>query len=72
MLVLFGSQDDDAPIADRAALRAALEAAVIRHDLVEYRGARHGFLCDRRDEFDPDAAQDAWRRIDELLDATLS
>jgi len=55
----------------RRAIADALRAANVRHELVEYPGATHGFLCDRRDTYEPAAAQDAWRRIKELLAAEL-
>jgi Dienelactone hydrolase family len=62
------SHDQRRQIAD------ALEAANVRHDVVEYPGVGHGFLNDRRDTFDAAAAEDAWARIralfaDELRDS---
>lgn len=67
VLVLVGDDDHAIPPEHRRAIANALRVAGVRHEIVEYRGASHGFLCDRRDTFDPTAAQDAWRRIEELL-----
>jgi acetyl esterase/lipase len=71
VLALVGESDHAIPPEHRRAIAEALRADAIRHDLVEYPGASHGFLCDRRDTFDPAAAEDAWRRIEELLTAEL-
>ncbi|GAB3153458.1 hypothetical protein FLX08_34985 [Microbispora hainanensis] len=59
------------PPGHRRAIADALGAAAVRHEIVEYPGAGHGFLCDRRDTFDAAAAGDAWRRVRELLAAEL-
>lgn len=71
VLVLVGEHDHVVPREHRRAIAGALRAAGVEHEVVEYPGASHGFLCDRRDTFDPAAAQDAWRRIEELFTATI-
>lgn len=71
ILVLCGENDEVVSPADRRAIAKALRIAGIRHEVIEYPGVTHGFLCDRRETFDPAAAQDAWRRIRELLAAEL-
>jgi len=71
MLVLVGEDDQAVPPWHRRAIADALRVANVRHELVEYPGATHGFLCDRRDTYEPAAAQDALRRIKELLAAEL-
>lgn len=71
MLVLVGEDDHAIPPDHRRAIADALSASGVRHEVVEYPGASHGFLCDRRNTFDPTAAQDAWRRIEELLVSEL-
>lgn len=67
VLVLVGEEDHAIPPEHRRAIADALRESGVRHELVEYPTASHGFLCDRRDTFDPAAAEDAWRRIEELL-----
>jgi carboxymethylenebutenolidase len=63
LLVLVGEHDQVISPEQRRQIADALEAAKVRHDLVEYAGVGHGFLNDRRDTFDPAAAEDAWARI---------
>ena len=71
VLVLVGGQDDAVNADQRAAVATALHDAGVRHEIVEYPGASHGFLCDRRDTFDSAAAADAWTRIDALFSSEL-
>jgi carboxymethylenebutenolidase len=61
-LGLFGDDDASIPVEDVERLRGALESAPVDHDVVRYAGAGHGFHCDQRDDFVPDAAADAWQR----------
>jgi carboxymethylenebutenolidase len=61
-LGLFGDQDASIPVDDVEALRAALVAAPVDTDIVRYADAGHGFHCDRRADYRPDDAADAWRR----------
>jgi carboxymethylenebutenolidase len=67
MLVLWGADDNAVPREMREPVADALRAAGVRHEVVEYPGASHGFLCDRRDTYEPDCAADAWRRIEALF-----
>ncbi len=67
MLILVGENDHIVPRVQRQAIGDALRTAGVRHELIEYPGAPHGFLCDRRDSYDAAAAEDAWRRIETLL-----
>ncbi|MEX0663645.1 MAG: dienelactone hydrolase family protein [Acidimicrobiia bacterium] len=61
-LGLFGDADGGIPIEDVEALREALERAPVATDLVRYPGAEHGFHCDVRGSFHPEAAADGWKR----------
>ncbi len=61
-LGLFGDQDGSIPVADVEALRTALARAKVDTEIVRYPEAGHGFHCDRRDDYRPDDAADAWRR----------
>ena len=61
-LGLFGDQDASIPVADVETLRTALAAAPVDTEIVRYPEAGHGFHCDRRDDYRPDDAADAWRR----------
>lgn len=71
MLMLVGELDHVVPAEHRQAISVALRDAAIDHQIVEYLGAPHGFLCDRRDTFDPQAAANAWDRIEQLFRTTL-
>jgi carboxymethylenebutenolidase len=72
MLILVGEHDHIVPPEHRQAIAHALRAAGVRHEVVEYRSALHGFLSDRRETYQPEGANDAWRRIQELLSEELN
>jgi carboxymethylenebutenolidase len=62
-LGLFGDADSGIPVEDVEQLRATLdETAPVPHEIVRYPGAEHGFNCDRRPSYHPEAAADAWQR----------
>jgi carboxymethylenebutenolidase len=61
-LGLFGDTDESIPVEDVEQLRAALTDAPVAADVVRYPGAGHGFHCDVRPAFDPEAAADGWQR----------
>lgn len=61
-LGLFGADDASIPLDDVDRLRLELDAATVDTDVVVYEGAGHGFFCDKRDSFEPNAAADAWQR----------
>jgi carboxymethylenebutenolidase len=61
-LGLFGDRDGSIPVDDVEALRAALVDAPVDTDVVRYPDAEHGFFCDLRPSYAPDAAADAWPR----------
>lgn len=71
VLFLVGENDPLIPAEDCRVIAGALRDAGIRHELVRYPGAAHGFLSDRRDSYRSGAAEDAWQRISELLAAEL-
>ena len=67
VLFLIGEHDHLIPPEHRQAIADALNRADKRYEFIEYPGAVHGFLSDRRDAYEPNAAADAWQRINELL-----
>jgi len=67
----FGARDAMIPAEQVEAVRKALEEAGVRHEVVVYEGAGHGFHCDERDSFDEEAAGDAWQKTLALFDREL-
>jgi carboxymethylenebutenolidase len=71
-LGLFGDEDGGIPIEDVETLRERLRGAPVPAEVIRYAGAEHGFHCDRRDSYHPEAAADAWARTITWLDAHLA
>jgi carboxymethylenebutenolidase len=71
-LGLFGDDDASIPVESVEQLREALVAAPVPADVVRYAGAGHGFHCDARADFHPDAAGDAWDRTLDWFDNHLA
>ncbi len=64
VLGLYGGQDQNIPVSDVEAMRAALLAAgKTQSNLIVYPDAGHGFHADYRATYDPAAAEDGWRRM---------
>jgi len=72
ILCLFGDKDAYIPLAQVEAIRAALAQAGVRHEVVVYPGAEHGFFCDQRAGYQAQAAQDAWQRVKQLFREELA
>ena len=70
-LGLVGGNDHLISAAEWEQFGQALTAAGVRHDLVSYPSAKHGFFCDERDGFDHQASADAWRRVVATFDTEL-
>jgi len=62
VLALFGEDDPYIPLTQVAHLRAEASRLGKRVDVVVYPKAPHGFFCDERDSYRPEAAKDAWKR----------
>ena len=71
-LGLFGDLDASIPVDDVERLRAELDRAPVDHDVVRYPDAEHGFHCDVRPSYAPDAAKDAWQRTLDWFDRHLA
>ncbi|MEM6255048.1 MAG: dienelactone hydrolase family protein [Cyanobacteria bacterium P01_D01_bin.156] len=68
----FGTEDASIPTGTVDQIREALVSADIDHQIFEYEGAGHGFFCDRRGSYNPDAASDAWEKVKTLFAETLA
>ncbi len=72
LLFLVGERDFLIPGEQRETIARELQAARVRHELVTYSDAPHGFFCDERDSFHQVSADDAWHRMRELLATKLA
>ncbi|MGO9453365.1 MAG: dienelactone hydrolase family protein [Candidatus Binataceae bacterium] len=63
ILGLYGGADANIPVAQIEQMRAALKAAGKPSEIVIYPDAPHGFNADYRSSYRPQAAKDAWARM---------
>jgi carboxymethylenebutenolidase len=63
MLLFFGENDPFIPLEEVRRIEQRLKELGKQAEVVVYPGAPHGFFCDERDSYRPEAAQDAWRRM---------
>ena len=73
VLCICGETDALMPPQELAALAAALEASGSpqRRELVVLPGAGHGFMCEQRSDYNPEAAARGWSLLLEALEASL-
>jgi carboxymethylenebutenolidase len=69
---LFGGKDGMIPQSQVEAIRAELTQHAIRHEIVVYPDADHGFFCNERETFQKPAAEDAWQRVKRLFREELA
>ena len=67
----FGNADPLIPNEQVDLIAAELAKQQISHQIFRYPGADHGFLCDRRSSYNPEAAQDAWSKMLDLFSSKL-
>ena len=67
----FGTEDPLIPNEQTKQIEAELQRQNISHQVFRYEGATHGFMCDRRDSYHPDAAEDAWKKVLDLFSQKL-
>ena len=63
----FGVEDASIPLTEVDKIEEALTQYQIPHQIFRYEGADHGFFCDRRGSYQPEAAQDAWQKVLDLF-----
>ncbi len=63
VLGLYGGQDPGIPLDTVERMRQALKAANSPSEIIVYPDAPHGFHADYRPSYRPDAAEDAWKRL---------
>src|SRR5689334_7868799 len=62
VLAFFGDADPFIPLDSVEKLKAEAARLGKKVEIVVYPGAPHGFFCNERDSYRPDAARDAWER----------
>lgn len=67
----FGTADPLIPNEQVDRIEAELQKQHIAHKIFRYEGANHGFMCDRRSSYNPDAAKDAWQKVLDLFSQKL-
>ncbi len=63
MLLFFGENDSFIPLDEVERIKRRLAELKKDAETVVYPGAPHGFFCNERDSYRPDAATDAWTRL---------
>jgi len=71
ILCFFGEEDPLIPHQDTVVVEQALKEAAVRYEVIRYSNTGHGFFCDQREDYDPSAADDAWRRVKALFSKSL-
>lgn len=66
----FGTQDALIPPTDVEQIETALSIHQIQHQVFSY-PADHGFFCDQRASYQPEAAVHAWQQVQQLFQTTL-
>jgi carboxymethylenebutenolidase len=72
LYAFFGKEDDSIPAEQVHEIEAALEEQKVPHQVFQYAGAGHGFFCDRRGSYNPEAAAAAWEQVKALFSETLA
>ncbi|MGA9854129.1 MAG: dienelactone hydrolase family protein [Gammaproteobacteria bacterium] len=72
ILLGYGADDQGIPPAEHARIAETLSAGKKRYSLAVYPGAGHGFLCEERASYAPQAAEQAWPEIIGFLKTNLS
>jgi carboxymethylenebutenolidase len=68
--VFFGTSDASIPAEQVDQIEAELLKHQIPHRVFRYTGADHGFFCDQRASYSPEAAADAWKQVLQLFGQT--
>ena len=82
VLVAIGADDPFVSAEQREGFRCEMSAARVEHELVEYPGAKHGFMVEAATErgkkyglplaYDAKADKDAWAMLEQLLERAFA
>lgn len=67
----FGKEDASISLEQVAEIEDELQRHEINHQVFRYDNAGHGFCCDRRASYEPNAAADAWKKVTDLFQQVL-
>jgi len=70
LYAFFGMDDSSIPVEQVDQIEAELDKNHIPHRVFRYDRADHGFFCDRRASYNPEAAADAWKQVKQLFECT--
>ncbi|MBD2035088.1 dienelactone hydrolase family protein [Leptolyngbya sp. FACHB-321] len=70
LYAFFGTTDPLIPVEQIEQVEDALKAHQIDHRFFRYPSG-HGFFCDQRPDYNPEAAADAWEKVKELFGRVL-
>lgn len=68
VLGLYGGKDQGIPIAGVEKMRQELAKGKSGSDIIIFPEADHGFLADYRQSYNPAAAQDAWKKLNDWFE----
>lgn len=71
ILLVFGGKDDSIPKAEIEAIRQELKQHDKEFEIIVYPQADHGFFCEDRQTYDPQAAIQAWETMLDFFDKEL-
>ncbi len=72
LYAFFGSNDASISTEEVKQIETELAASDVQHQIFVYPAAGHGFFCDRRDSYQPDAAAAAWQQVLLLFQTVLT
>ena len=67
LYAFFGMEDASIPAKQVDQIEAELDKYQVQYRIFRYDGADHGFFCDHRDSYNPEAAADAWQQVKQLF-----
>lgn len=70
LYAFFGTKDASIPAEQVQQIQTELEKQHVPHQIFPY-PADHGFFCDQRASYNPNAANDAWNQVKQLFQSTL-
>jgi len=67
LYTFFGMEDASIPAEQVDKIEAELQKYQVQYRVFRYDGADHGFFCNHRASYNPEAAADAWEHVKQLF-----